>query len=493
MDYILMPDEMRRADETQQNDFLVDGLVLMERAALESYYVCLEEKLDLKKVLIVCGTGNNGGDGLALARIMKNKGVDVSVCIVSSKNPVKGTESFEKEYAAYCKCNGSFVLSVKSDGYTLVVDALFGNSLNRKVEGCYEEAIRKINDLRSAYTKILAMDIPSGIHPGTGEIMGTAVMADVTVSFGFYRVGQLLYPGADYCGKLILRDVGISKEAVLQKPRFQSLTEEEIRFPVRPSYSNKGTFGKLLLVAGSEGACGAAILAGLSAMRSGLGMLKIVTSVKNREALLSVLPEAMYLFYDDGSYDREELLRSVRWSDCVAIGPGLSDSDIAKVLVHEILCQDMVPVVADADALNVLAQNPHWLLEKKQQLVITPHLGEMSRLTGLPVADIAQHLPDTASDFAIHYNLTCVLKDARTVISDPYGQLYINRTGNSGMAVAGSGDVLTGIIAALIAGGSDVTQASVLGCALHGKSGDKGSFLMSEQELLARDIIRYLE
>lgn len=492
MERVLYPDEMAVTDKATQEKIGVGSLVLMERAALFSYSLLSKNnktEFDLARVLVVAGCGNNGGDALALARLFyeEGKAVDIYIC----GNEEHSTESFKAQKKSLMAYGAVFLDRLPCDReYTTIVDGIFGISLNRPVEGKYLEAIEYIN---SSAAKVLALDMPSGIHAGTGKVMGKAVKADMTASFGFKKVGQLLYPGAEFCGELVCAHIGITEKALPEDISEISIYEEsEIVFPERPAYSNKGTFGKVLLIAGSDKISGASLLAGYAAMRSGAGMLKIVTHENNRELLCRELCESMFIFYKE-SIDTASIRESVKWCDALAIGPGIGTGALARQLADIVISEDAVPVIADADALNILSEDLTLLENRTQPLIVTPHLGEMSRLIKKPVKEIADNLILEAKSFAEKYNCVCVLKDARSIIASPEGKIVINTNGNSGMATAGSGDVLTGIISALLAGGENAFDAAALGAALHGKAGDTGSQMLSEHALMARDIVGFLE
>lgn len=495
MERIVTPEEMRRADEATTRLFGMDSSVLMERAALAAYECLKREKFYLNEVLVVCGTGNNGGDGVALARILAEKGIKSDLVLLGDRK--KCTPQCEKQLAIFEAYEGIVLDSIPEEKrYTTIVDAIFGISLNRDVEGIYKEAVLKINDLRQTLLpapEILSLDMPSGINGTTGKVMGVSVKADVTVTFAYKKAGQLLYPGASYCGRLYCADIGITDASFEGRfPLIQAYEEQEIRFPERPSDGNKGTFGKVLMIAGSRNMCGAALLSAKAALRSGCGMVKIMTSESNRVIIQQAFPEAMLMTYTEDDFEIEELERSMHWCDCIGIGPGLSESSISQKIVEYVLTNASAPVVADADALNIIAKKPELLSSCPTGVVITPHVGEFGRLTGLSAEEIKTHLYDTAADYARSFGVTCVCKDARTMIVNESGEAFLNCTGNSGMATAGAGDVLTGMIASLIAQGLDPFHAAALGCALHGKAGDKGAQKSSLTELMAGDIIEQL-
>jgi len=497
MNIILTPEMMQLADLKTQEFFNVPSIVLMERAAIRAYEIICDEnnEFDLARVLVIAGCGNNGGDALALARLFyeNDRKCDVYICGDESK----GTESFlhqKRSLKAY-GCEIMKELPGEAEGYTTIVDGLFGISLNRDIKGSYLEAVNYINSVKQkGGCRVLALDMPSGIHAGSGHVMGAAVRADVTVTFGFKKVGQLLYPGCDYCGKIYAFPIGITKKSLVDdlEDMIYEYQPEDIVMPKRAAYSNKGTFGKVLLIAGSAKISGAAVLAGLSAMRAGAGMLKIITHEDNRAALMTLFPEAMYEFYDDKGLEESVFYAAVKWSDVIAVGPGIGTGDIARALTEMSLRQKEVPVVADADALNIISEGNVKISDAPIPVIVTPHLGEMSRLSGESIKELAADLIGKARAFAKDNNCICVLKDARTVIAAPSGKCVINTYGNSGMATAGSGDVLTGIIAAFTAAKLDIFEAAALGCAIHGRAGEEGVTALSEHELLARDIIKYI-
>lgn len=488
MEYILTAEEKHLADDHTSKEMFVSQAALMERAALAVYDILIERKLSLKKICIACGPGNNGGDGLALARILAEKGDIADIVIPGGTEKMSDTEKVQyRALLALCP-DISVTDTVPEKEYTLLIDALFGISLNRNPEGAFLDVIKAFNDLREKGAVTVSLDIPSGVNASTGRVMGMAVMADITAAFAFKSIGNVLYPGAAFNNEVILKEIGITKKSLKNVPRVSALSDEDIKLPERIRYSNKGTFGKVLLIAGSKKMSGAAVLSANAAFRSGCGMVRVYTPKENREILQETVPEAIVSVYDE-----EDPLSGINecfeWCDVAAIGPGLSFSDSAKALVKYVFENSPVPVVADADALNIASTDPGMLINESRDIIITPHVGEMSRLTGLSVNDITEHLLETAADFAESYNVICVLKDARTVIADPSKKACINLNGNSGMATAGSGDVLTGIIVSLLAQGLDPYEAACMGCALHGRAGDAASARLGEAGVMARDII----
>ena len=488
MEYILTAGEKHLADSYTSEKMFVSSEVLMERAALAVYDVLLEKKLPLKKICIACGPGNNGGDGLALARILAENGIIADIVLPGGTEKMSDTERLQySALTALCQ-DISITASVPEKEYSLLIDALFGISLNRNPEGSFLDAIRAFNLLHDRGAVTVSLDIPSGVNASSGQVCGAAVLADFTVSFAFKCLGNVLFPGASFNNEVIRKDIGITEKSLEKTPFIKALSDEDIVLPERIRYSNKGTFGKVLLIAGSKKMSGAAVLSASAAFRSGCGMVRVYTALENREILQETVPEAIVNVYDDDDPLRD-ITECFDWCDVVAIGPGLSFSDPAKKLVRYVFENSPVPIVADADALNIASDDPGMLINESRDIIITPHVGEMSRLTGLSVIDITGHLLGTAVDFAESYNVICVLKDARTVIADPSKKACINLNGNSGMATAGSGDVLTGIIASLLAQGLAPFEAASLGCAIHGKAGDAASKRLGEHAVMARDII----
>lgn len=482
--------KMQKADEYTQHTLGLSQEVLMERAALASYSV-LSDAVSLKdkSILIVCGPGNNGGDGVALARILSERDIFPDVVILKKD----GSEGLQKQLkilnAIYPDVG--IMSTMPEEMYDVTVDAVFGISCNRKIEGEYKEVIDRINTMHDMGSFVMALDIPSGVDASTGQILGVGVKADLTVTFGTFKIGHLLYPGALYSGEVTLKDIGIPLSVMEEGAHVHIFHDDEIALPPRQAYTNKGSYGKILIIAGSKGMAGAAILCAESALRSGCGMVRVYTEESNRQIIQTALKEAIVSTYED-KLDKKGLQNALEWCDAVAIGPGLSRSDLARdILLYTIEHSD-VPMVIDADALNILSKDVDMLSNAKADVVITPHLGEMERLTGIPVSEISGHLISAARDFSKSYSVITVLKDARTVISSPKGEVIVNINGNNGMATAGSGDVLTGIIASIRARGLDSFTSAALGCAIHGRAGDLAKDAMGEDHMIAGDIINYI-
>ncbi|MCR5747294.1 MAG: NAD(P)H-hydrate dehydratase [Lachnospiraceae bacterium] len=487
---VLTSKQMADADRYTQEELGLKQCVLMERAALSAYSV-IDERADMKtlRILIVCGPGNNGGDGLALARIMRERDIYPDVLLLSDKMSQGELEQLELLNKIYPEIR--VIKELPSGSYDLIIDAMFGISLNRPIEGIYEKAVDYINNCHRMGAMVIALDIASGVDATDGSLKGSAVMADITVSFGTFKAGHMLYPGALYSGEVILKDIGIPSSVMDSRADIRIFHDSEIKLPARSPYTNKGSYGKILVIAGSNGMAGAAILCAEAALRSGSGMVRIYTDESNRQIIQTALPEAIVSTYS-GKMEKSELDEAFGWCDTVAIGPGLSRSESAKEIVRYTIENAGVPIVIDADALNIIASDADILANSSADVIITPHVGEMSRLTGVPVKEITRHLISTARDFSKSYGVITVLKDAHTIVSSAKGEIIININGNNGMATAGSGDVLTGIIASVRGRDIDSFTSAALGCAVHGRAGDAAKNEMGADHMIAGDIIKYI-
>ena len=494
--------QMKAIDAYTIHTIGVPSLVLMERAALKVAQAAesLWEKGDT--IWAVCGTGNNGADGVAAARMLHLKGYPVRVFLVG--NPDKGTEEFRTQLKIAGNV-GLFTLpwqEGEKEECGLLIDAVFGVGLSRPVEGEYRQCIKMLE--AKSIRRTVAVDVPSGIHGDTGTVMGIALRADLTVTFGWEKTGTALYPGREYAGRVEVADIGFPGQALEAVKEAEgtaagdfavTYSDDDLkRIPRRPAYSNKGTFGKVLIVAGSKNMCGAAYLSALSAYRTGAGLVKMLTVEENRQILQERLPEAIIATYtpDQLMEGRDEFRKMIEaqmeWADVVVLGPGLGNGPYVEYLVEDILTSAFVPVIIDADGLNAIAGHPYLTSYYTENIIVTPHLGEMARLTGEGIDQIKENLAATALEYAGRYGLTCVLKDAATVTAGRDGNLYINSSGNSAMAKAGSGDVLTGIIAGLIAIGMEEEEAACLGVYLHGRAGDAAASKSGAHSLLASEL-----
>lgn len=493
MEYLVHSREMKACDGNTISYYGVPSMVLMERAALGFVEALLARRASVGRVFVICGTGNNGGDGMAVARLLFLRGISVAFYVAGDKGRFSPEAKQQYEILGRYQVEELEALpdTGKCAGADVVIDALFGIGLSRRIEGDMADCIRWMNGC-GGYKA--AVDIPSGVSADDGQLLGCAFRADLTVTFGYRKVGMLLYPGADMCGEVVTCDIGIGEKSWREKkPTVFALTEGDCREHLRRRQdSHKGTFGKVLLIAGSVNMAGAAVLSAKAAYHTGCGLVRVYTPEENRLILQTAVPEAILTTYPEKKPDMASLNEALQWADVIVLGPGLGTGESAHRIVENTLRNAAVPMVVDADALNIIAEQPQQLLKPHTELILTPHLGEMARLCSLAVAYIKENLISAAEEFAREYNVICVLKDARTVTSVPYRRTYLNTSGNSGMATAGSGDVLSGIIGSLIAQGVPCDMAAPMGAYLHGRAGDMGAATSGQHGLTAGGIVEAL-
>lgn len=494
-EYILTASQMQRFDKNTIENIGIPSAVLMERAALTVTDEITKRYDPDNKVLVVAGKGNNGGDGLAIARLLLLLGYKVDTYLAWNREK-QGTEENTRQLSILKNVGGTFVAEPRFDAYDVIIDALFGIGLTGPLRTPYGELIEQIN---ASGAQVVAVDIPSGLDADTGKVFGDAVRADLTITFGYRKKAHVLDPACTFCGRVILRDVGIYHD--------QSLFEEPYCFtgqpclPPRDPFGNKGTFGKLFIIAGSEEVGGAAILAAEAAFATGIGMVKVLIHRNQKDALLQSLPECMMQVYDECT-TKEEIKRlildCISWCDGVLIGPGIGTGELARECVKTILNEQnengQRPLVMDADALNLLSEAEEPLLSGvityKKPVVMTPHLGEFGRLCQKSVADLKEKKEIIARAFADRYHCTVVCKDARTIVAS-YNRkdAFINSTGNDGMACAGSGDVLAGMLAVMLIQMEDSFEAACHAVALHGLAGDRAAKVIGKRSMRASELV----
>ncbi|WP_349666799.1 NAD(P)H-hydrate dehydratase [Lacrimispora sp.] len=494
MRYLVTGEQMKLVDQYTIEQIGIPSLVLMERAALAVFKEAVNHVKQTEPVWVLCGSGNNGADGIAVARMLHISGYHVLVILAGKKD--KGSSEYLTQLSIAEKTGVEVLEGMEGNLGTcsLLIDALFGVGLDREILGAQLEIMKSVARCKPGFT--IAVDIPSGIHSNTGQIMGTAIPADVTVTFGYEKLGTMLYPGKEYSGRVIVEDIGFPPESMNDvKTEYFTFQETDMTLiPSRPAYSNKGSFGKVLLVAGSRNMSGAAYLSALSAYRTGAGLVRIFTVEENREILQTLLPEAVIVSYRSSDAERKTenfeqlLIEQCEWASVIVLGPGLGQGVYVKNLVESILVNAYVPVIVDADGLNTIANNPELTSYYTENIIITPHLGEMARLTGSSVELIKKHLIQTAREYADRFGITCILKDAVTIAALNDQRTYVNSSGNSSMAKAGAGDVLTGILAGLLAMGMEGPDAAALGVWLHGLAGDMRKKKYGDYGLLAREL-----
>ncbi len=487
MTTILTAAEMKAADE-QEISRGTPSRTLMERAASAALAV-LKELFPTQKVLFFCGGGNNGGDGLAMARFFAEEGGRAAVCYAGAwRNDAPDIEKMSAECAMQLSLLPPSVAVQKElilDGVSAVVDALFGIGLTREIGGEPADLIQRIN---ASGLPVLAVDIPSGVDADTGAVRGAAIHATHTVSMAAYKFGHFLFPGTLLCGEVHFADIGIP----VPQDAAHLLTQGDLsRLSPRPARAHKGTFGRVLVIGGSYGMSGAAYLAAKAAYRAGAGLVEIFAPEQNRIIYQTQLPEALLTLYDPEDLDKNALRSAIDRADSIAIGMGLGKAPIVTTLLDTVLSRAKVPVVVDADALNKLARGGEIrarLAACKAPLILTPHLGEAARLLGCNIPQISQSLVSTAAQTARNFAAVTVLKDARTVITDGV-HLSLNAKGNSGMATGGCGDVLAGVIAAFLAAGLPPFTAAELGVLAHAVAGDAAKAVRGSHGLMASDVI----
>lgn len=498
MKYVLKSEEMQSYDRDTINRIGIPSMVLMERAALSVADELLGKiGAASKRILVVAGTGNNGGDGLAIGRLLALKGNTVTFYLAGNQD--KMTVETGSQLQIIKNSGFSIQSKLEDEEYDMIVDALFGIGLSRKVQGDYAKIIERMNYYGKQGAYICAVDIPSGICADTGRIMGCAVRADLTVTFGFAKRGHLLYPGREYSGKLVVKDIGITERSFQgNSPTAFCYEKEDIRnlMPHRAPSGNKGTFGKVLLLAGSMDMSGACILCGNSILRSGAGMVKIITPSCNRQIVQQSFPEAMLYTFEERP-DETKIKQSLGWCDVVVAGPGMGTDENAYHLMKWILEEKSLPMVIDADGLNLIAAHKELAdvaaLRMPGKTIITPHPGELNRLLGTDKEEYESDREKLVFTLARKFNCIVAAKDAVTIVAKfDQEEVYINTSGNEGMATAGSGDVLAGVIGGLLAQGMDGFDAACLAVYIHGLAGEYAGVKNGHPGVVATDIIREL-
>lgn len=495
MKYIVNAAKMKAIDQYSIEEIGIPAMVLMEQAAMSVAAVIRNSIKPSDRILSVCGTGNNGGDGIAAARILSEYGYQVSILLLGDE--AKQTVQTRHQLSIAKKLDINIINNGRISEYNVIIDAIFGIGLTKPVSGEWEKVIKDINN---SPCNVYSVDIPSGVHTDDGKIMNIAVKADTTITFGLNKQGLLLYPGCLFAGEIVVADIGFPNKALTQAgPNTFTYDEADLRrLPVRKSYSNKGTYGKVLVIAGSKNMSGACYLSAKAAYRAGAGLVRVLTAEENRTIIQTSLPEAILTTYDEEkiSNQKDSILQAIKWATVIVIGPGIGTSKSADIIFKMVLQYGKVPVVIDADAINLLSANDTYRDEQGKLMVppntiLTPHLKEMSRLTNQSTTEIAENLINTVLETVNGNNSVIVLKDARTIVSDG-NKVYLNLSGNHGLATGGSGDVLSGIIAAFLAQGLDHFQASTLGVYVHGLAGDYVTSEGNSYSLIASDIIEAL-
>lgn len=502
---VLTADQMREADRITIEEIGLPGPVLMENAGTAVAEAIRERYPDARDIVVLCGKGNNGGDGFVVTRKLREYGAQAF--LLGRREDVKGDSLVHLQA---CERSGGRVREVK-DGdewavavgdvasADLLVDALLGTGLRAGASGPAAAGIAALQRAAEAGIPVVAVDLPSGLGSDTGVVEGPAVEADLTVTFAAPKWGHVLAPASERVGDLALADIGIPVEVLARVgPRLFLLEEEDaaVAFPLRAAAAHKGSFGHVLIVGGSPGKTGAAVLAGVGALRSGAGLVTVATPASclglvaagRPEIMTELLPESPGGGLAEDALERALALAEER--DAVVLGPGLGAAGGTRTVAREIVRRCPVPLVVDADGLNALSGSgdvPGLLRSRSAPTVLTPHPGEMARLSGRPVAEIQQTRVESARALAEKTGAVVVLKGQATVVAVPDGESAVNPTGNPGMATAGTGDVLAGVIGALLAHGES-GRAATAGVFVHGRAGDLAAGRLGEDALLAGDL-----
>ncbi len=492
---ILPVDKIREADAYTIKHEPIPSIDLMERAATQLFEWITKRVDTTHPFKIFAGPGNNGGDGLALGRLLAGAGYTVSLYVVRFTN--KNSDDFQTNYKRASQIDEITISDIKQlsdfpavDDEDVVIDAIFGSGLTRPVTGFAGDVIKQIN--RSHAVKV-AIDTPSGVFSDESSVHsdGEIIRADYTLSFQFPKLAFMMPENDPFVGEWHLLDIGLHHEYInsVQTANFFTVKEDVIPLlKTRRKFSHKGTYGHALLIAGSYGKMGAAVLASGACLRSGVGLLHVHIPKVGYQIMQTALPEAMISLDRYDNYFSE--VPDLSLFNTIGIGPGLGTEHQTQMALKLLIQEFKGPMVFDADALNILSENPTWLSFLPAGSILTPHPKEFERLAGKWDNDFDKLKKQR--DFARRYNIYLVLKGAHTGICTPDGKCYFNSTGNPGMATAGSGDVLTGIITGLLAQGYTSGQAAVLGVYLHGLAGDKAAAKSGQEAIIAGDIINML-
>jgi len=494
-------EQMRELDARAIEEFAIPDQILMENAGLAAFTV-IQRELGSSglRCAVVCGLGNNGGDGLVVARKLHSAGADVRVLVVGDPGRFSGCSRANLEMVARAgievvpEVDGS-VLEGELEGCHLVVDALLGTGLTRDVGGRYREVVEVIN---RSLTVVASIDIPSGVDGNTGRVRGVAVEADLTVTFGLPKLGNLLLPGFELGGRLFVTHISFPPQ-LTDAAHLGVEVELPPPLPPRPAHGHKGSFGDVLFVAGAASYFGAPSLAALSLLKAGGGYARLAAPRSLVPHLAPLASEVVFAPQDETSSGslaasaESGILELAREVDVVVLGPGLSLEPETQDLVRRLTAAVEAPLLVDGDGLTALAAaDPATLRERSAATVLTPHPGEMARLLGRDVGEVVADPVGAARECAASFAATVVLKGAHSLIADAEGRIWINPSGCSGMATAGSGDVLTGTVAAMRGLGLELEDAVRAGVFVHGLAGDLAAEAIGEDGVTARDIMDHL-
>jgi ADP-dependent NAD(P)H-hydrate dehydratase / NAD(P)H-hydrate epimerase len=517
---ILTAAQMGEVDRLTTERFRIPSILLMENAG-RSFADELAKAipgLHSKRIVIFCGRGNNGGDGLVVARYLALRGAKPSILIFCDPENLKGDARSNWEIVQAMNLPVQILSTValakaclrKADTPDVIVDALFGTGLAKPIGADFRPVVEWINKA-SSKAFVASIDIPSGLRADSFQIPGPAVKAQLTVTFSALKLAHVMPPAVDLAGKIVLADIG-SPPVLFENPDYHMnlIDPEQARkcLPRRARDSHKGTFGHVYVVAGSRGKSGAALMAGYAALRAGSGLVTIGLPASLQRIVVGQFPELMTEFLpetDEGTADRkgaEKIISQLAQADALVLGPGMTTNPSTKSLIREVVRRSPVPVILDADGINAFAP-PAGLIQNEagQPVIITPHPGEMARLTGAKISEVQKDRIQTAVRYASQHQCYVVLKGFQTVIAAPSGDIFINNTGNPGMATGGTGDILAGMIGRFVAGwkhqidiGNSCNLADYISAAIyfHGSAGDLAAEDTGMESLAAMDFLKYL-
>ncbi len=492
---IFSVEQIREADKFTIEEELISSVDIMERAA-RAVYDSIVNKTEIRNYVIFCGLGNNGGDGMVLAKFLLDHGYFVKVIIVNYSE--KRSEDFIVNYDRL-KTKIEFkeihsVEEIKSLEFErreapLIIDALLGTGINRPTDGLLADCIHFINQLN---LKIISIDVPSGLFGDKSNgVNDTIIKADLTLTFQFPKLSFMFPENADFIGEFNWLDIGLSQQYISEtQTNNYFITKEDVKsfIKTRSKNAHKGNFGHALIVAGSKGKIGAAVLSAKACVHNGAGLVTARIPACGYDIIQTSIPEAMADVDSESNFISDNI--RIEKYNAIGIGPGIGNEKQTQNVLKLVIQNSAVPVVFDADAINILSENKTWLSFIPANSIFTPHIKEFERLVG-KVSNSEERLKEQI-DFSIKYNVFVVLKGVHTSVSSPNGEVYFNSTGNPGMATGGSGDVLTGIITSLLAQGYSPKQACIMGVYIHGLAGDFAVYHKTSETMIASDIIEHL-
>jgi NAD(P)H-hydrate epimerase len=505
---ILTAEQIREIDRLSTEQFGIPSILLMENAGMRVVEVLEErfENLEELTIAILCGKGNNGGDGFVIARQLIQKGSYPFVFLFADENEVKGDAKTNLDILKAIGCPPTVVTN-EHDWYEerlevidadIIVDALLGTGLSKPLSGLYKSVVETLDDFVRA--TIVSVDVPSGLQTNDSRVTGPAVEAELTVTFTALKPCLVLPASHDFAGDVLVADIGNPHE-LLEAGELNLHLIEPSLFPtarhIRESDTNKGDYGKVLVIGGSRGKSGAAAMAGQAALRSGAGLVTVATASSVLPSIAASMPELMtesLAEAGEGTIAGQDISQILHGKTVLAIGPGLTTHEETSAFVRSLVRDTTLPVVIDADGLNAFVGHTDEIRGNGQARILTPHPGEMARLLGSEVSHVVDNRVEVARTFATDHKVYVVLKGFRTVVATPDGSAYVNSTGNPGMATGGTGDVLTGMIAGILGQENlgDFVERLCLAVYLHGLAGDLAAEELGEEVMVATDILRFL-